>query len=99
MAKNQGEEREDEHEDTAEPSVYEFGFHLNPELPTEEVKKEYRGIRSLSLLRGPLLPRANHTRFSSLTPFPAKRPRDDATLTPRISPGLCTKQQQRTMRR
>ena len=55
MAKNQGEEREDEHEDTAEPRVYEFGFHLNPELPTEEVKKEYRGIRSLIASKGTLI--------------------------------------------
>lgn len=47
MAKNQGEEAViDELEDTgAEPRVYELGFHLDPELPVEEVKKAYQGIR------------------------------------------------------
>ena len=47
MAKNQGEEViVDELEDTgAEPRVYELGFHLDPELPSEEVKKAYQGIR------------------------------------------------------
>jgi ribosomal protein S6 len=30
---------------TGEPRVYELGFHLDPELPTEEVKKAYQGIR------------------------------------------------------
>ncbi len=29
----------------AEPRVYELGFHLDPELPQEEVKKAYQGIR------------------------------------------------------
>jgi len=31
--------------DGAEPRVYEFGFHLDPELPQEEVKKAYQDIR------------------------------------------------------
>jgi hypothetical protein len=31
--------------DDAEPRVYELGFHIDPELPTEEVKKVYQGLR------------------------------------------------------
>ena len=30
-----------------EPRVYELGFHLDPELPTEEVKKAYQAVREL----------------------------------------------------
>lgn len=47
MAKNQDEEvRTDELEDTgSDPRVYELGFHLDPELPTEEVKKAYQAVR------------------------------------------------------
>lgn len=30
----------------AEPRVYELGFHLDPELPQEEVKKAYQEIRN-----------------------------------------------------
>lgn len=30
----------------SEPRVYELGFHLDPELPTEEVKKAYMEMRS-----------------------------------------------------
>src|SRR3989344_297148 len=55
MAKNQGEEREDELQDTAEPRVYELGFHLDPELPTEEMKKEYRDVRFLIASKGTLV--------------------------------------------
>ena len=29
----------------SEPRVYELGFHLDPELPVEEVKKAYSGVR------------------------------------------------------
>lgn len=49
MAKNQDEGAlVAESEDTgAESRVYELGFHLDPELPTEEVKKAYSEIRSL----------------------------------------------------
>lgn len=32
-------------EDSGEPRVYELGFHLDPELPVEEVKKAYQEIR------------------------------------------------------
>ena len=31
--------------DSSEPRVYELGFHLDPELPTEEVKKAYQMMR------------------------------------------------------
>lgn len=34
-------------EDGSGPRVYELGFHLDPELPTEEVKKAYQGVRGL----------------------------------------------------
>ncbi|MDE1966249.1 MAG: 30S ribosomal protein S6 [Patescibacteria group bacterium] len=34
-------------EDSASPRVYELGFHIDPELPQEEVKKVYQGIRSI----------------------------------------------------
>ena len=29
-----------------DPRVYELGFHLDPELPTEEVKKSYQAVRA-----------------------------------------------------
>ncbi len=47
MAKNQDEDvLVHETEDTgAEARVYELGFHLDPELPTEEVKKAYQAVR------------------------------------------------------
>lgn len=47
MANNQDEKVLDEtSEDSGtEPRVYELGFHLDPELPTEEVKKAYQEIR------------------------------------------------------
>ena len=41
-----GEEKRDQDElETGEPRVYELGFHIDPELPAEEVKKAYQGIR------------------------------------------------------
>ncbi len=49
MVKNQDEEArtEQELEDSgSEPRVYELGFHLDPELPTEEVKKAYQKVRT-----------------------------------------------------
>ena len=56
MAKNKGEEVIDELEDTgAEPRVYELGFHLDPELPTEEVKKAYNEIRAFITSNGTLI--------------------------------------------
>ena len=54
MAKNQEEEvLMDESEDTgSNPRVYELGFHLDPELPTEEAKKAYQTIRELIAQKG-----------------------------------------------
>lgn len=55
MAKNQDEEsRIDEalEDSGAEPRVYELGFHLDPELPSEEIKKAYQAVRSLIDERG-----------------------------------------------
>ena len=47
MAKNQDEEVMIEETENAdgEPRVYELGFHLDPELPVEEVKKVYQAVR------------------------------------------------------
>ena len=38
--------------DQGVPRVYEFGFHLDPELPSEEVKKAYQAFRSAIAERG-----------------------------------------------
>ncbi len=38
--------------DDGVPRVYELGFHLDPELPTEEMKKTYREIRDLTSENG-----------------------------------------------
>lgn len=49
MAKNQDEEvlvNESIEDMGTDPRVYELGFHLDPELPTEEAKKAYQGIRA-----------------------------------------------------
>ena len=40
---------------TSEPRVYELGFHLDPELPTEEVKKTYQAITDLIAGRGEIV--------------------------------------------
>ena len=46
----------DELEDTgAEPRVYELGFHLDPELPTEEVKKAFQAIRESIAAKGTIV--------------------------------------------
>lgn len=39
----------------SEPRVYELGFHLDPELPTEEVKKAYRAVRDVIESKGTLV--------------------------------------------
>lgn len=44
MAKQEMEMNADE---GTEPRVYELGFHLDPELPVEEVKKEYQAVREM----------------------------------------------------
>jgi ribosomal protein S6 len=41
--------------DNGEPRVYELGFHLDPELPTEEVKKSYQSVRELITSKGALV--------------------------------------------
>lgn len=41
--------------DGGEPRVYELGFHLDPELPSEEAKKAYRGVRALIASKGALI--------------------------------------------
>lgn len=57
MAKNQDEDvLVDESEDTgAEARVYELGFHLDPELPIEEVKKAYQTIHELIAGKGVII--------------------------------------------
>ena len=57
MAKNQDEEvLVSETEDTgAEARVYELGFHLDPELPIEEVKKAYQTIRETIVGKGEIV--------------------------------------------
>jgi ribosomal protein S6 len=56
MAKKDIEREEDSLEvDTGEARVYELGFHLDPELPTEEVKKAYQTIKGLVEEKGGLL--------------------------------------------
>lgn len=42
-----------------ESRVYELGFHLDPELPVEEVKKTYRAIRELVEGKGTLVAEGN----------------------------------------
>jgi ribosomal protein S6 len=51
MAKNQDEEQVLEAAGD-EPRVYELGFHLDPELPVEEVKKAYQAVRAAIEERG-----------------------------------------------
>lgn len=57
MAKNQDTDvLVDELEDaSSDPRVYELGFHLDPELPIEEVKKTYQAIRELIGEKGTLV--------------------------------------------
>lgn len=46
--KNDAPEREDTEllDESSGPRVYELGFHLDPELPSEELKKAYGAVRS-----------------------------------------------------
>ena len=57
MAKNQDEEVlvADTEDTDAEVRVYELGFHLDPELPIEEVKKVYQTIRELIASKGTIV--------------------------------------------
>ena len=58
MAKNQDEKvraQEALESEGSESRVYELGFHLDPELPTEEVKKTYQAIKSMIAEKGALV--------------------------------------------
>lgn len=58
MANRQDEKEmiEDTSENTgSEPRVYELGFHLDPELPTEEVKKAYQTIHEFISSKGTIV--------------------------------------------
>ncbi|MFA5996116.1 MAG: hypothetical protein WC790_00070 [Candidatus Paceibacterota bacterium] len=57
MAKNQDEDVlvEDAEDTGAEARVYELGFHLDPELPVEEVKKVYQAIRETIAGKGTII--------------------------------------------
>ena len=56
MAKQDTEMRKDEIlEDGGESRVYELGFHLDPELPSEEVKKAYQEVRAFIAGKGTLV--------------------------------------------
>lgn len=57
MAKKQEEEvlLNDTEEVGAEPRVYELGFHLDPELPSEEVKKAYKELQGFVLSKGTIV--------------------------------------------
>ncbi len=54
MAKNQDKSMEaDEVEDMgADARVYELGFHLDPDLPVEEMKKQYQAIHAAIASKG-----------------------------------------------
>lgn len=52
MAKNKDTDVLAEEELDAAPRVYELGFHIDPELPTEEVKKVYQAVRALLSEKG-----------------------------------------------
>ena len=55
MAKNKGTEAVEATEQDSAVRVYELGFHLDPELPTEEVKKAYQAVRSVIEEQGTLV--------------------------------------------
>jgi ribosomal protein S6 len=57
MAKQDMDMRAEEtlEEGGSEPRVYELGFHLDPELPSEEVKKAYQAVRALIEEKGTIV--------------------------------------------
>ncbi len=58
MAKTKGgkvHENETLESEGSESRVYELGFHLDPELPTEEVKKAYQEIRGVIENKGNII--------------------------------------------
>lgn len=52
MAKKREEERDEMETEGGGTRVYELGFHLDPELPSEEVKNAYQAIRGLIAAKG-----------------------------------------------
>ena len=57
MAKRDADMRVDETVDDegSDPRVYELGFHLDPELPTEEVKNAYQEVREFVSEKGTVI--------------------------------------------
>lgn len=52
MAKKKEEAIESSDVENREPRTYELGFHIDPDLPIEEVKKTYASIRTILAERG-----------------------------------------------
>ena len=46
---------DEELEDSGDPRVYELGFHLDPDLPAEEVGKAYKAIRDIITDKGTIV--------------------------------------------
>ncbi len=57
MAKQDVDTLVDDTQDGAgsDPRVYELGFHLDPDLPVEEVKKAYSGVREFIFGKGTIV--------------------------------------------
>jgi ribosomal protein S6 len=55
MAKNKDVAPEMELDGESEVRVYELGFHLDPELPTEGIKKAYEAVRDIISANGTLV--------------------------------------------
>lgn len=57
MAKRNSDAQENEilEDEGSDPRVYELGFHLDPELPTEEVKKAYQTMRAFITGKGSIV--------------------------------------------
>lgn len=49
--------------DNAEMRVYELGFHLDPEVPSEEIKKTYQEIRSVISKAGEIVAEGEPTKI------------------------------------
>ncbi len=55
MAKNKDVAPEMELDGESEVRIYELGFHLDPELPTEGIKKAYEAVRDIISANGTLV--------------------------------------------
>src|SRR3989337_523590 len=55
MAKGDAEMRAQDEGAGNDPRVYELGFHLGPELPSEEVKKAYQAVREMVAAQGSIV--------------------------------------------